>query len=349
LAIAGYFRKRTTELNQASSRIGMEVCVVREGIELISALTFHSAKLLEIQTTLSESNAASALRLLERLTNSIAECDKPYFDLPSQALIVRTQLCFAIEEWKSRHAEHLTRWLDAWAEFEVLAALSGYASEHPVDAFPQFQERRPTFVAHDLGHPLIPSQSCVRNHVSLDSSNRFYLISGSNMAGKSTLLRAIGLNAILAQCGAPVRAASLTLTKLEVFASLSLVDSLQDGRSKFLAEVDRVRQALERARSAPVLFLIDEILSGTNSKDRRLASESILRALLENGAIGALSTHDLALTEIAELDGFIGSNVHMGSRSKDDPMDFDYLLKPGVTTETNARAIVAMMGIPITA
>jgi hypothetical protein len=347
MAIAWYFRKRTASLNDAARRVGVEIGVAREGIDFLSTLTFRSARLQAVQKRLENGNAASALRQLERLTNAISECDKPYFDLPSQALIIRTQLCFAIEEWKLRYASHLEQWLDAWAEFEVLTALSGYAWEHPDDQFPQFYEGHSTFTARDLGHPLIPARSCVRNNVALDAGNRFYVVSGSNMSGKSTLLRSIGLNAILAKAGAPVRAASLSLTILEVFASLSIVDSLLEGKSKFLAEVERVRQTLECSRNSQVLFLIDEILSGTNSRDRRIASESIIGTLLKHGAIGALSTHDLALTEIAEIEGFSGSNVHMGSRSGEDAMDFDYLLKPGVTTETNALAIVAMMGVPL--
>jgi DNA mismatch repair ATPase MutS len=155
------------------------------------------------------------------------------------------------------------------------------------------------------------------------------------------------LNVVLANAGAPVRAASLRLTHLEVIASLSIVDSILEGKSKFLAEVERVRTMLGRARQAPVLFLIDEILSGTNSRDRRIASEAVIRALVCDGAIGALSTHDLALTEIAGLDGLAGSNTHMGARAGDDPMDFDYLLKAGVTRESNALAIAALMGVPV--
>ena len=348
MGIAAYFRQRTNSLNAAARRVGVEIAVARQGIELISGSRFESAKLQTIQRKLAESNAAAMLRRLEKLTNAIGECDKPFFEIPSYALILRTQLCFAIEEWKLRHSTHLDQWLDAWGEFETLAALSGYAWEHPDDAFPEFHDGSTAFAGRELGHPLLSASTCVRNDVALDEQNRFYIISGSNMSGKSTLLRTIGLNTILAQAGAPVRAASLRLTKVEIFASLSVADSLLEGRSKFLAEVDRIRRTLERARDCQVLFLIDEFLSGTNSRDRRVASELILRALLEQGAIGALSTHDLALTEIAELEHLHGSNVHMGSRSGDDPMDFDYLLKPGVTTERNALAIAAMMGLPVT-
>ena len=168
------------------------------------------------------------------------------------------------------------------------------------------------------------------------------------MSGKSTLLRAIGLNAVLAFAGAPVRAGALRLSRLSVGASLSVADSLLNGKSKFMAEVDRLRQILEAASAdAPVLFLVDEIFAGTNSRDRRVATEAVVRTLLERGSIGALSTHDLALTEIAEAPELGGVNVHTGSRGGGDPMDFDYRLKPGITDETNALAIARLAGVPV--
>jgi DNA mismatch repair ATPase MutS len=167
------------------------------------------------------------------------------------------------------------------------------------------------------------------------------------MSGKSTLLRAIGLNAVLAFAGAPVRAARLRLSLASIFASISVADSLQNGKSKFLAEIERLRGMLEAAQSAgSVLFLIDEILSGTNSHDRRVATEAVIRTLVGRGAIGALSTHDLALCEIAEMEGLAGINVHMCSRPDGGPLDFDYQLKPGVTKESNALAIARMAGVP---
>lgn len=346
ISIAWFYRGRTNALNAAASRVGVEIGVVREGIELIAGAKLQSERLVAIQRRLSAADAASALRKLERMTNALAEFEKPWFDLPAQALALRTQVCFAIEKWKLLYASQLESWLDAWGEFEALAAISGYTWEHPDDVFPEFAEGGVSFASRDLGHPLIPIAACVRNDVVLGAENHFYVISGSNMAGKSTLLRSIGLNVVLANAGAPVRAAWMCLTRLEVFASLSIVDSILEGKSKFLSEVERVRTMLECARTAPVLFLIDEILSGTNSRDRRTASEAVIRALVNSGAIGALSTHDLALTELAGLDGMAGSNVHMGAKAGNDPMDFDYLLKPGVTQETNALAIAAMMGVP---
>ena len=164
------------------------------------------------------------------------------------------------------------------------------------------------------------------------------------MSGKSTLLRSIGINAVLARAGAPVHARSLRLTPLTLGASLALTDSLAEGTSKFKAEVARLSALVAAARQAPVLFLVDEIFSGTNSADRRTAAAAVLRTLLAHRGIGALSTHDLALTELANTENG-GLNLHMASPNPDDPLAFDYKLKPGVNTSSNALAIVRMMGL----
>jgi DNA mismatch repair ATPase MutS len=254
----------------------------------------------------------------------------------------------AIERWRCQHGKALRVWLQAWAEFEALNALAAYSYENPDNAFPDFAEGETCFEARELGHPLLPRTACVANDIELNAVSHFYVVSGSNMSGKSTLLRAIGLNALLAFAGAPVRARALRLSGLSIFASLSIVDSLINGKSKFLAEVDRLRQAIQSAgEKRPVLFLVDEIFSGTNSRDRRIAAEAVVKTLVSRGAIGALSTHDLALTEIASSQGMHGINVHMGSREERDPMDFDYRLKPGVTREANALAIARMAGVPV--
>jgi DNA mismatch repair ATPase MutS len=294
------------------------------------------------------SNAARVVRKLERLINARHERNKEWFYGPSLVLLYATQMCMAIEQWKRENGAALTDWLDAWADFEALNALAGYAYEHPDDTFPQLIEGDVLFEGDAIGHPLLPETVCIRNDVKLNASAPFYMVSGSNMTGKSTLLRTIGVNAILALAGAPVRARRLRLSRLSICASLSVGDSLLDGKSKFFAEVERVRQTMELVKQRqPVLFLIDEIFSGTNSRDRKIAAESVVRALTEYGAIGALSTHDLALTEIAELKDLHGVNVHMGNREGCDPLDFDYLLKAGVSREANALAIIRLVGIPV--
>ena len=341
------YRTRLLASQPAIRAVGLELLVLRQGLALLQSQTFDSVLL----TGLVESakNAAPQLRIrkLERLIGALAERDKEWFYAISRALLIGTQTFLAIERWRANYAESMRAWLAAWGEFEALTALANYAFEHPENTFPQFSKDGAVFEATGLGHPLLPLGKCVRNNVSLNQSTRFYVVSGSNMAGKSTLLRAIGLNTVLAFAGAPVCAERFLISQLSICASISLHDSLLNGKSKFLAEIDRLKQALSLPVEGSVLFLIDEILSGTNSKDRRVASEAIVRTLIQRGAIGALSTHDLALTELASLADLHGTNVHMGSIDSSDPLNFDFTLKPGVTNESSALAIARLAGVPV--
>jgi len=338
-------RSQVNRMILSSRLLAGETGVVQEGLALMAAQRFDAPKLAALSDRVS--GAAAYLGRLEFLLRILEERHKEWFYLPGLVVMLGTQVSAAVESWRIRHGAALAEWLEAWAEFEALNCLAAYSYENPNHVFPEIDEGPARFEARALGHPLLPDDGCVRNDVALSQEARFYVISGSNMAGKSTLLRAIGLNAVLAQAGAPVRADSMRLSPLAVCASIATVDSLLQGKSKFLAEVERLREAIQLANAErPVLFLIDEIFSGTNSRDRRVAAEAVIRALVERGAIGALSTHDLALSEIAG-DEMAGVNVHMGSRNGTDPMDFDYRLKPGVTKEANALAIARMAGVPI--
>ena len=339
------FRDRVNRMSGVVRPVSVETQVLKEGLRLLEETEFQSVKLRGLADR--ARNSSKLVRKLERLLNALNERNKEWFYGPSLYLLIGTQLCMAIEAWRIDHGAALRVWLDAWAEFEALNALANYAYENPENTFPDLATEEVIFEADALGHPLLDRESCVSNDIRLNRDCRFYVVSGSNMSGKSTLMRAIGLNALLAFTGAPVRARALRLSGLSVCASLSVVDSLLNGKSKFLAEMDRLRQTLETAARTPVLFLVDEILSGTNSHDRRVASEAVVRTLIDRGAIGVLSTHDLALSEIADLRELHGMNVHTGSREGGGPLDFDYLLKPGVTNETNALAIARMAGVPV--
>lgn len=346
VVVGSFFRSRINQMLGWLRPLSLETRVLREGLDLLEGEQFRSAKLRQLAEDVRYSSAS--IRKLQRLMDALEQRNKEWFYAISRLLLVGTQLGMAVEQWRSEYGEALKIWLQAWAEFEALNALASYGYENPDNTFPEFVSSEACFKADDLGHPLLPNSSCVVNDVDLNRESPFYVVSGSNMSGKSTLLRSIGLNAVLAFAGAPVRARALRLSELSTFASLSIVDSLLNGKSKFLAEVDRLRQAIEAAsQEKPVLFLVDEIFSGTNSRDRRIAAEAVVRTLVSRGAIGALSTHDLALTEIANSGGMRGVNLHMGSRDERDPMDFDYRLKPGVTQEANALAIARMAGVPV--
>jgi hypothetical protein len=257
-------------------------------------------------------------------------------------------LGWAVAAWRKRFGPRLGRWLAAVRECEAFAALAAYAFENPADPFPEVIDGGPCFDAEGLGHPLLPRDRCVCNDVRLDGARSALVISGSNMSGKSTLLRTVGVNAVLALTGAPVRAKHLGLSPLTLGATLRIQDSLQAGRSRFYAEVTRVRQLLDLARGPwPLLFLLDELFSGTNSHDRRLGAEAVVRTLLEAGAIGLVTTHDLALTQLAEQLAPRVTNVHFADHFADGQMTFDYRMRPGVCPSSNGLALMRAVGIVV--
>ena len=330
------------------NRLADDVLVLRQGVGLMERQDFRCAKLRNLIARTRSQDAAATIQKLERLVRAIEKRGDPILGGFSLWLAIGTQLMLGVERWRAGHQRDFEEWLNDWAEFEALNAMACYAFEHPDNTFPQLLDGGARFEVKGLCHPLLPPNRGVGNDVALNDSTAFYVISGSNMAGKSTFLRAIGLNAILAAAGAPVRAVKARMSVFSVCASIAIADSLLEGKSKFLAEVERLRESISvTEEERPVLFLIDEILSGTNSRDRRIAAESVIVALVAGGAVGALSTHDLALTEIAVNEELHGMNLHMQSENPDEPLTFDYLVKPGILRQTNALAIMKMVGISI--
>ncbi|HEV2990018.1 MAG TPA: mismatch repair protein [Candidatus Angelobacter sp.] len=258
-------------------------------------------------------------------------------------------IAFLLQAWRKRYGRNAQGWLNTVSEMEALVSISAYAYEHPADKFPTFTppDGSPHFEGEALGHPLLPGALCVRNSVSLDSNNPVLMVSGSNMSGKSTLLRTVGINTVLAMLGAPVRAERLLLSPLRLGTSMRLSDSLHKGVSHFYAEIQRIRDVVELSRAGPLLFLFDEVLQGTNSHDRRAGAEGILRTLLGNGALGLVTTHDLALTSIAEV--FPGQirNVHFQEKLDAGRLSFDYCLREGVVTTSNGIELMKSIGLEV--
>lgn len=347
IALSLMVRSCVLTLLDSSSRLSNQMQMFRNGIALFQAEHLHSPLLTALQrATLTPANAVPAIAHIQRLFAVVEQRTKNISLIFSLLIAGGTHAALSIAAWKREHAPAMKQWLAAWAEFETLNALATYAFEHPDNIYPEIlPEGTAVFEATALAHPLL-NATAVPNDIRLDAAQSLYLISGSNMAGKSTLLRAIGLNAVLAAAGAPIRAASARISPLAIGASLALTDSLAEGKSKFLAEVERLHAVLQLAEQpTPVLFLIDEIFSGTNSLDRRLAAEAVASALVSRGAIGALSTHDLTLTEIAADTTLRAVNVHMASPDPADPLAFDYRLRSGVNPSSNALAILRLIGI----
>jgi DNA mismatch repair ATPase MutS len=271
------------------------------------------------------------------------------------ALMWSLHFALAIEGWRRREGPRIGPWLEAIGEFEALCALASHAYEHPDDPFAEIcDESGPLYDGEDLGHPLLPEGECVRNTVRLGGPDgvlpRAWIVSGSNMSGKSTLLRTVGVNAVLAQAGAPVRARSLRISPLRLGATIRIHDSLLGGSSRFYAEISRMKQLMDLADGeAPLLFLLDEILHGTNSHDRRIGATALLFELLRAGAIGLVTTHDLALSEAAGDDDDAGQveNVHFSDRLEDDRLVFDYKVQPGVVRGSNAIKLMRSVGLRV--
>ncbi len=287
---------------------------------------------------------------LMTLVDYLRSRENPAFAPFAFLLLWAHQFAFAIEAWRAENGKFITEWLRVLGEFEALSSLAGYTYEHPDGVFPVIVEAHGSarVEADQIAHLLLPSSHSVPNDVRLDDSVRALVLSGSNMSGKSTLLRTLGINVVLAQAGGPVRARSFRFTPLSVGASIRTQDSLEGGVSRFYAEIKRLRQIVEIADTKPpALFLLDEILHGTNSHDRLIGAEAVVRALLAKGAIGLVTTHDLALARISEDLSLQVANVHFQDEIRDGKMFFDYHLRPGVVERSNAIELMRAVGLPV--
>ena len=321
-----------------------------EVLRRIEQEQFTSPRLVELRSQLDVAGLPPSRQIakLKRLTE-LLDSRRNLFFAPIAFIVLWPLHCaIAIELWRQKSGPAVARWLAAVGEIEALSSIAGYAFEHPNDPFPEFVEEGAAFDATALGHPLISNSQNVRTDLRLSDNSSVLIVSGSNMSGKSTLLRSVGTNAVLALAGAPVRATRLLISPVQVGASIRVQDSLQAGASRFYAEITRLRQIVELTKGTiPVLFLLDEILHGTNSHDRRIGAEGVVRGLIARGAIGLVTTHDLALTKIVDDLESRAANVHFEDHLEAGRMTFDYVLRPGVLQKSNALELMRSVGLEI--
>ena len=344
------YRPRAESVARAVQGAARDLGLLSAVLARLEAEQFMTPRLVELRQAL-DSEGLPPSRWIARLRRLVEYLDSRgnMFVAAIDLFMFWTLQCAcAVDSWRRKTGPAVRRWLATVGEFEALLSLSSHAYEHPADVIPEFTQASPCFEAEGLAHPLLPEHDAVRNDVCLGDSPRVLVISGPNMAGKSTFVRAVGINAVLAQCGAPVRALRLRLSRLAVGASICVLDSLQGGISRFYAEIRRLKQIVDLTQGdLAVLFLLDEFLQGTNSHDRRRGAEAMVRSLVERGAIGLVTTHDLALAEIAAGLGPRAANAHFEDHLEDGKLFFDYRLRPGIVKTSNALDLMRSIGLDV--
>ncbi len=368
LVLGALRSKIQPSLEAASSK---ESALSRYGgmLKLLEDEKLEAPLLVGLQQRLKE-RGASATREMAALSRIVGFVDARHNEVfrffIGPALMWDLWCALALESWRERAGKSAFGWFRALAELEALASIAGFAFENPDHAFPEIDTERATFEAKSLGHPLIDADKRVANDVTIQGPGHALVVTGSNMSGKSTLLRAIGINTVLANAGGPVCAKSLRIGRLKVATSMRVSDSLEEGTSRFYAELKKLKLVLDLARTVKgdastanqanatsqasqgtLLFLLDEILHGTNTRERLIGARAILMELLSRGAMGAVSTHDLGLGDLEKEKPENVRNVHFEEQVEGDVMSFDYLLRQGIVQSSNALRLMKIVGLDV--
>ena len=372
-AAVGVTRRYKTRIHDDFIRTSSGESGLRRYHTLVARIAdarFGDPLLAELRESLIGSGEAPAeseapARSLERLFRLVELSNVRYSDLIHYPWNLLTlwdiHVLVRLERWKAKHGAALRGWMIALGRTDALSALAGLAHAHPDWAFPEIADGQPggspsgppRLEARALGHPLLAPESTVHNDVSLGPPGSLLLVTGSNMSGKSTLLRAIGANVILAGAGGPVCAEAMALPVADLRTSMRIRDSLEEGISYFMAELRRLKAVCDAASAAnerPVLYLLDEILQGTNTAERQIAARRILHHLLDQHAIGAVTTHDLTLADAEDLQNravLVHFRESVETPEDGPPITFDYRLRPGLATSTNALRLMEIMGLAL--
>jgi hypothetical protein len=341
-----WYRSRVKRIKSSFEAHAREFTILQSTLERLERENVTSPPLQELRGEFG--SASKKMKTLVGFITMLEQQRNEMVMFPAFFLLWSTQISFAVEQWRKRHGPELERWLRAVGEMEALCSLASFAFERPDYPFPEIVEGSTVLEAEDVRHPLLLRAQCVPNTIKLAGDLQLLVISGSNMSGKSTLLRTVGTNVTLALAGAPVSAQRMKLSPLAIGATLRVQDSLLGGTSRFYAEIQRLRDIMELTeKSLPVLLLLDEILYGTNSHDRTIGAEAVIRGLVEQGAIGFVTTHDLALAKVADTLAPRAANAHFEDRLEDGKMIFDYMLRPGVVQRSNALALMRAVGLKV--
>ena len=347
--ITGYFSKKATPTYIALGKIADEMLTLSESLACIEKLALDTEWLLQRKQALTAngSTASVAIKQLNGILERLEYRLNPLLFVPLNILLYwDLQQMLAFEKWKKDHHPSLIKWLEVLGEIEALSALANCSFNHPNYAFPDFEDSHGQFEATDLGHPLIAAEKRVSSDFGMKGLGKVSIITGSNMAGKSTFLRSVGLALVMGQAGGPVCASRARFSSMLVMSSMRIADNLEESTSTFYAELKKLKTIIEAVDAGlPVFLLLDEILRGTNSGDRHTGSEALVKQLIKKQAVGILATHDLALAAMAEAWPQHIENYHFDVQVAGEELYFDYQLKHGICQSLNASILMKKIGI----
>ena len=338
-----------------AGKVSSTLADLQQVLASIEQEKFHSVLLRQLLDPLQSKGAgpSSQISRLYALLEKFSQCMGNQLIMPFALLFgIPVHLAFRLEHWRRHIGPNIEHWMDAVGQVEALASLATYGFEHPENAYPVVvtSSNNPMFNASALSHPLIPRAQRVPNDIRLGVDQQLVMVSGSNMSGKSTLLRSIGISAVMASCGAPVQARKLELSDFNIGCAMRAQDSLRDGSSLFYAVISRIKCVVDLAAAkSPVLFLLDEILQGTNSQDRLVGARGVIHQLLDHNAVGLVTTHDLALTRIVDSLENKAINIHFEDQFVDGEILFDYKIRSGIIEKSNGLALMRMIGLNVDA
>jgi len=349
--IAFNISKRVTPLHQQVSKMADELDVLSESIQLVERTAFKSPLLQELQSRfLQQNNSASAkLKQLKKILDRLDLRFNFVVFIPLDILLQwDLQQVIALEKWKQQNHKNVIEWFNALGCFEAVNSLSTISFNHPEWVFPVFTAEHFFMEGKDIGHPLINPGKRVNNPVKIDNNGELMLVTGSNMAGKSTYLRSIGINTILAMAGVPVCGKYFCLSPVQIISSMRIADNLEESTSTFYAELKKLKTVIDKVNNNEKVFiLLDEILRGTNSLDRHTGSAALIKQLIKHNAAGIIATHDVGLAKMKEDYPSNILNYHFDVQVSNDELYFDYRLKEGICTSLNASILMKKIGIEL--
>lgn len=349
--LAFVMAKKIAPLHEQVSKMADELAVLADSVKLIEQASFNTPLLQSLQAKfiIENSKASTQLKQLKKIVERLDLRLNPVVFIPL-AIIFQWDIhqAMALEKWKQRNRQNINEWFDAIGDFEALNSFATLSFNHPEWCTPTFTDNHFNISGNNIGHPLINAEKRVNNNISMNTREELMLITGSNMAGKSTYLRSIGVNTVLAMAGANVCATGFTLSPVQVISSMRIADNLEESTSTFYAELKKLKAIIDRVNAGEKIFiLLDEILRGTNSLDRHTGSVALVKQLIKHKAACIIATHDVELAKLKETYPENILNYHFDVQVENEELYFDYKLKEGICTSLNASILMKKIGIEL--